>query len=642
MTAEIVPKKHNSLSGTGSCFFIFLLLLVGGHIGLSQNSLQQELPIDSALQWLETEYTNDPDNFREVALHTRSKALQAKDYASVAEIHSVISAWHNYHGKTPYDSVLFHSEQMLAYYELARDTSGIAHSCGILAVDYSQVNQLEKAEKLVFRAIDLYEALKDDDGLASAYRRLADVLLSQKQGETSIEYNLKAIEIAERSDNFTTMALAYLSMISGYMELDQFDKAVAAGDTCLAIVREKLPDDLGILVRALSFRGNAQVELGNFERALQDYDSCYAIVVEHEDPESPGAKTYRYGIGKVFYLQKKYQEALPHLLASLEGVRFFGMGNSPRLRDFYLELADCYEQLDDTDQALQHYKKAYEIFDTLTQHKISGLESEALIKYETGKKEQALTEQAKIIQQQNKIQWLGLGITAMLAVLLSGAFFFMKRSQKTAAILKVKNDENELLLKEIHHRVKNNLELVSSLLRLQSLKTDTPEAKAAMEASQNRVQSMGIIHQKLYQGENLAAIEMKDYFSNLGEHILDAFGKTDKVELEYDMGPLELDVDTAVPIGLIVNELLTNSLKYAFPNERKGKIKVALKEIDQNRLHLTVADDGIGKPVQSTAQGSGFGSQLVQLLTRQLEGQMKADYQHGTKLSFFLEKTTMS
>ena len=196
------------------------------------------------------------------------------------------------------------------------------------------------------------------------------------------------------------------------------------------------------------------------------------------------------------------------------------------------------------------------------------------------------------------------------------------------------NAENELLLKEIHHRVKNNLEMVKSLIALQSAQIDDPVTKDAMIASQNRVQSMGIIHQKLYQGTNLGSIEMKDYFINLSEGILDSFNAEDRVKIECAMDNLELDVDTAVPIGLIVNELLTNALKYAFPEDQQGVINISLEKDSEHNLKLQVRDNGIGKTAGVAPKGTGFGSQLIQLLTRQLNGKMRERSHLGTHVEF--------
>jgi two-component sensor histidine kinase len=144
---------------------------------------------------------------------------------------------------------------------------------------------------------------------------------------------------------------------------------------------------------------------------------------------------------------------------------------------------------------------------------------------------------------------------------------------------------------------------------------------------------MSLIHQRLYQGEHLASIEMKAYLINLGEHILDSFGVDNNVSFNCEMDPLELDVDTAVPLGLIVNELLTNSLKYAFPNNKKGNIIIRLEKKDKNRLFLEVLDNGVGADLEKI-QGTGFGFQLVHLLTQQLNGKMEKNTSNGYHFKF--------
>jgi len=200
------------------------------------------------------------------------------------------------------------------------------------------------------------------------------------------------------------------------------------------------------------------------------------------------------------------------------------------------------------------------------------------------------------------------------------------------ASLLARNAENELLLKEIHHRVKNNLEVVSSLLALQSNQIDDENTKEAMLEGQNRVQSIGIVHQKLYQGKNLGAIEMKDYFINLSDSILDSFGANKRVQVECAMNALNVDIDTAVPLGLIVNELLTNTIKYAFPDGRSGKVQIKLEQKSDGVLQMQISDDGVGKG--GAINGTGFGGQLISLLTQQLGGTMKEEIDNGTHISF--------
>jgi two-component sensor histidine kinase len=209
---------------------------------------------------------------------------------------------------------------------------------------------------------------------------------------------------------------------------------------------------------------------------------------------------------------------------------------------------------------------------------------------------------------------------------------------KTKNELSLKNSENVLLLKEIHHRVKNNLEVVSGLLALQSAKMDDPKMQEVMLASQNRVHSMGILHQKLYQSEHLSFIEMKNYFHNLCLNILDSYNETERIKVNIEMNELEMDVDTAVPLGLIVNELLTNSLKYAFPKGENGTIELSLKNVSEDNYQLMISDNGIGKPLDEKAKGTGFGTQLVELLTHQIDGKLIQEVGDGTMILINFKK----
>jgi two-component sensor histidine kinase len=281
------------------------------------------------------------------------------------------------------------------------------------------------------------------------------------------------------------------------------------------------------------------------------------------------------------------------------------------------------------------------VFTTESDQRVSKLQTE----FEVAQKESTIKTQQQSIAQQNRVQLLTLGAAVLLVVILMSVYrnYQEKRRSNTQLenlnkdleqknlLLDKKNAENELLLKEIHHRVKNNLEIVSGLLALQAAQIDHPSAQAVMQASQNRVQSMGIIHQKLYQKGNLAGIEMKDYFQNLGENILDTFNAADRIRILCNMQPIELDVDTAVPIGLIANELLTNALKYAFTVNIEGKIIISLAPTGTADEYIfEVADNGIGKPENITPKGTGFGTELVNLLVKQLEGQLTVNSSNGT------------
>jgi two-component sensor histidine kinase len=180
--------------------------------------------------------------------------------------------------------------------------------------------------------------------------------------------------------------------------------------------------------------------------------------------------------------------------------------------------------------------------------------------------------------------------------------------------------EKEVLLKEIHHRVKNNMQVIHSLLNLQAKTLTDRQVRVMLEESRDRVYSMALVHEKLYRSEDLAHIEFKDYLQNLLQSIASTYKRHDIV-FSVDMENVALDVNIGIPCGLIVNELVSNCLKYAFPDGRKGTITVGITRNSEGNYVLTVADNGIGFPADvDFRKTSSLGLQLVNVLAEQIHG----------------------
>jgi two-component sensor histidine kinase len=215
-----------------------------------------------------------------------------------------------------------------------------------------------------------------------------------------------------------------------------------------------------------------------------------------------------------------------------------------------------------------------------------------------------------------------------------------KRLQEANQTIQSSLSEKELLLKEIHHRVKNNLQVISSLLDLQSRGIEDEGALATFMEGQNRVKAMSLIHQKLYQNENLAAIDFKEYAELLIVDLATIFKKTDHIQVEVNgHGNTLYDIDTAVPLGLILNELISNAYKYAF-EEVSGKISVVIQSLDSGEHQLTVSDTGGGLPEGfDFLKAKSLGLRLVRRLAKQLYGRVDYTYDHGSSFVIIFRDT---
>ncbi len=533
------------------------------------------------------------------------------------------------------DSASFYFNKAEKGYKKIEDKKGQATTYFKIAWVHKKKGELEQALEADLKALKLMEAIGDKLGIAGANSRLSEDVLRQGRKEDALDYAKKTIALCEENGFEEELVYAYtaagdasIAMGNNQEAYDYFDKALKS-----AIAQGFNPMSLSDFYNN---HGNALKRLGKYQEALKDYKETQRLAQESNYQNA--LNTVAANLGEINLLLGNYKEALPY---QLETVQLQESSNDlTNLPENYMHISTIYEKLGNYPLALEYQKKARIMGDSISAVESDRNMSELLTQYETGKKEETILSQNQKIAQQRRTQILYICLAGLLAIIIFGMYFTIKnirKKRKALAVLNAeldtKNSQNELLLKEIHHRVKNNLEMVKSLIALQSAQLSDSASKDAMLASQNRVQSMGIIHQKLYQGTNLGAIEMKDYFVNLSEGVLDTFNAEDKVKIECAMEELNLDVDTAVPIGLIVNELLTNALKYAFPENSKGKINISLSQ-QNNDLHLKVSDNGIGKIKGAKPKGTGFGTQLIDLLTRQLNGTLSEDHSQGTTVFF--------
>lgn len=494
---------------------------------------------------------------------------------------------------------------------------------------YERKGQLALAADFAMKSLRLGEELGDIKAIALAYSDLSNLFWKQAKYLKGLEYGLKSLELFEKRGlhdldyDFTLYVVG-----NNYLALEQYEEALRFYQHSIAI---------GERYGFYNNLSDVYISLVDLHAILKEYKAAQEaglLALKYAELLDNNFMTMRswLAIGKLQNLEGKYLSAVKSMQKCIE-IATDDFGDK-----FYLSLA--YENLGKAHAGSHNYKEAYLAFEEYDRLKNSVFTAEAdrrisllQTEFDVAEKESTIQVQESQIKKQRSRQTFVSIIAALLLLILVLLYKTIQSNKRKNFLLQKQNKEKEFLLKEIHHRVKNNLEIVSSLLALQSEQISDRKVRDTMQKSQHRVHSMSMIHQKLYQGKSMSMIEMRDYFINLSNYIIETYGANQRIEVECVMDKLELEVDMAVPIGLIVNELLTNSMKYAFPDGGSGKVMIRLLEEDAHLL-LEVSDNGIGKPLSGENEGTGFGTKLIALLTKQLEGKMSLTVKDGTSVSF--------
>jgi len=479
-------------------------------------------------------------------------------------------------------------------YELEKargDTSAIAGANNGLAIFYSNINQNEKARERYEEALALYEAVDDTMGRANVHANLGLLLIDMKEYD-SAEYHLMKQGHLDSLLN-TSWGLGFFFDFMGYLRRMQ----------------GRLNEAYQSHLRALSIR--------------EGLESHYNI------------SETRSHLCDILLEMERYPEAIEQaelILADKE------LHNSlSHQQNAHATLARAYEALGNYREGLEQHKAYKLISDSILNQDILEKVAEKDAKFDLAEQRNKValldaqnTAAVAVIAQKNKTIWIGAAALVIFGILVLVLYILVRKYLRQKQNLASALDAKEVLLKEIHHRVKNNLQIVSSLLSLQSRSVSDAGALKAINEGKSRVRSMALIHQNLYQGENLTGVEVKPYLEKLCGELLSTYKiDSEEIELKLDIEPISLDVDTLVPLGLIINELITNSLKYAFPirvhalntDRNVARIAITLRE-ENDTLILEVSDTGKGFEAEADSGKNGFGQKLLTSLSRQLGAEL--------------------
>jgi two-component sensor histidine kinase len=536
---------------------------------------------------------------------------------------------------------------------------------------YANENELDSALHYGLKAYDLDKEIFDIKSLPSTCSILVDIYKKKGSYEKAIEYLIEANSYRKNENsNFEVYYLEEMASLMMYTR--NIDKAQKYSEEGILLARE-----LGLkstLASQLITRAGIYEIEGKYEEAITLYKEAQDI---NKEVNKPLIKV-KTALG-IFSSKLKLKRDIPQseldTLLNINESKFKLTSQRIKLKHLML-LTDQGIKVKDFDKsynALETYFKAedklydlrelyliaYNYYNSVAQYKsaVSALSKHTKYndvlykerqefrildleaKYEKAQDEKKINQLAEINKDQANIlrtstiflTTLGIGIS-----FISLLFFLLYRYYKKATlqntIVVEALKEKDFLLREIHHRVKNNLQVISSLLSLQARQIGDKKIQKAINEGRSRVRSMALIHQNLYQNENLTGVSVERYLSNLLSELFDTYKvDSDKIKLHYDIQDIDLDVDTMVPFGLILNELISNCLKHAFPNNRTGNINIKLEE-KNNVLILSVIDDGVGMMNDLCKDNNSFGNRLIKAFTSKLKADLTITHNQGTEV----------
>ncbi|SHJ48466.1 Two-component sensor histidine kinase, contains HisKA and HATPase domains [Reichenbachiella agariperforans] len=544
----------------------------------------------------------------------------------------------NYHNSGQFEYALDYYDSSLVVNGFVYDSAWRAIILNDVGKVYRVMSRYPKALESHLEALKIRRALGDTIGVSNVLNSIGTLYFRQKNYDKALNYYQQTLDIQEYMGVLMDQASTLGNIGLIHMSLENYPEALN-----YSLQSYRLLDSLGESCRlpypAINI-GHTYLELGRLDEALQYLKISYDWSVVCHIPE--GVCQSLYSMGQIYFKQGQYD------LAEQKWKEGYELAEEYDLKTSKMSLAESlfelYKSKGASDQALHYLEITFELntelFNEGMTEQLTTLELNYTFEQERDslefqKQSELLSVNAQLDQQRlmKYVTIAGLLITLIFTFVI---YRYYRLSQKAKSILQKKNktisealDEREVLLREIHHRVKNNLQVVSSLLNIQSKYLNDELAKKAVLEGRNRVQSMALVHEKLYQSENLSQVNVKEYLHELANTLFQSYDVSEeRVRFSSKIEMVDLSIDTTIQIGLIINELVSNALKYAFPDTKQGVVSLSLRKVEE--IHeLEVSDDGVGIASPDDLLKS-YGYRIVRSISRGLGGTITMQHEKGT------------
>lgn len=507
------------------------------------------------------------------------------------------------------------------------DKRGLASAYNNIALIHYNVGSFGKALENFELAVKLNKETGNKRWLANNYNNIGNVYADKKEEDLALENYLRAKKIKTAIEQTADPQFANIENNIGniYFSKQQYVLAMDYFNNALKI-RNRIGDKRGLATSGVSI-GSVFLELMKsekdslkrdtlYKKALANFNDARALYLEIGDEF--GNAFLALNFGSVYILNKNTQAARKELTVALEA--FKEMNANDFSKDVCQLLSQC-DSIDGNWKGAYEYHRLYKQFsDSIFSEENSRKLAEMTTLFETQKKEERI---GQLESERNKTRLFIIVFLVLLVVLLVVGKRAYDNKKKIAEFMKTENERKEVLIQEVHHRINNNLQIISSLLTLQAGSANDEKLNEYLKESQNRIQSLSSLHELLYQADSPLKVNIREYF----EKILDFHRNVlpDNIILKTEIANVGFGTRTAVSLALIVNEVITNSLKHAFAGSQGGIISIVLQRAEGSEVNwlLRISDSGKGLPLKTEERRKSLGLRLVSIMTRQLGGDLK-------------------